>query len=589
MNYVLPPAKLETRIQKPLHSLWLKAAVVGSLWASVEIILGSFFHNLNLPLSGTILSFLGVYLLVSFFQRWKENGLIWRAGLICALMKSISPSAIILGPMIGIFTEALLLELFIFLFGKNLIGYMIGGAFAVFSTIVHKLVNLLITYGFDFINVIEALYHFCARQLHLDSVTPGYLVLILCCIYLVAGMVAAALGYRMGKKYSGSQDKSSSQDDVLLQWNTQMFTPVRHDFSLYFLLLNIASVILCLVLINYDFILLSLILSLAYISFSIYRYKSSLKRLKKISVWIQFFLITLVAAFLWTGISENEFFSTTGLVIGLKMNFRAILIIIGFSAISVELKNPLIKSILYRRGFASLYQSLGLAFSALPGIISSFPKPERDPKKWHFPLSVLYKKAEILLLQFEKEHSSRPDVVIVTGEIRQGKTTFTAKIVEILKNKGITPDGFLAAGIQENDKRVGFDLISLRSSRQIALCRKEVRQDWLKQGLYYFDPAGILAGKGMLASVNPESSQLVVIDEIGPMELNDQGWGTSIEKLCHTSYPPHLWVVRRNLVEIISRKWNVGTVYIFDIEKDPVEAVVSKLEEMISNPVNSSR
>ena len=577
---------MEILTHRPLNSLWLKAAVVGSLWASVEIILGSFFHNLNMPLSGTILSFIGVYLLVSFFQIWKESGVIWRAGLICALMKSISPSAIILGPMIGIFTEALLLEFFIFLFGKNLLGYMVGGAFAVFSTIIHKLVSLLITYGFDFINILAALYHFCVKQLHVDSVRPRYLILIIAGIYLVAGMVAAVLGYKTGKNYVKNRGRAVNQGDLTLQWNTQMFSAVfRHDFSLYFLVLNVAAVVLCLVLVNYDFVLLSIILSVLYISFCLYHYKSSLKRLKKFSVWIQFFIITLVAAFLWTGISEDDFFSMTGLIIGLKMNFRAILIIIGFSAISVELKNPVIKSILYRKGFASLYQSLGLAFSALPGIISSFPKPGKDHKKWHFPLSDLYKKAETLLVLFEKEHSTRPDVVIITGDIQQGKTTFTGKIADILMEKGILSDGFLAIGIHENGKRIGFDLLNLRTSRQIELCRTTMHPNWLKQGIFYFDPQGITIGNDILASVNPESSQLVVIDEIGPMELNNQGWGNSIEKLCRSAVPPHLWVVRRNLVDIISRKWNTGTIYIFDIGKDTIEEAVGKLEELMAEKV----
>ncbi len=105
-------------ISLPLETIWLKAAVVGGLWASVEIIVGSFLHNLRIPLSGSILAFFGVVLLIAFYKNWPDKGLIWRAGLICALMKSISPSAVILGPMIGIFLEALLLQLSITVLGE---------------------------------------------------------------------------------------------------------------------------------------------------------------------------------------------------------------------------------------------------------------------------------------------------------------------------------------------------------------------------------------------------------------------------------------------------------------------------------------
>src|SRR5674476_209526 len=185
---------METIIYKPLNSIWLKASVVGSFWASIEIILGSFLHNLKIPLSGMILSFISVYLLISFLQIWKENGLVWRAGIICALMKSISPSAIILGPMIGIFTEAMLIEIFIFAFGKNLIGYLIGGAFAVLSTILHKLVGLLILYGFDFIKILSDLYLFAVKQINLEHLSPTFLIILIVFIYIITGMAGAIAG-----------------------------------------------------------------------------------------------------------------------------------------------------------------------------------------------------------------------------------------------------------------------------------------------------------------------------------------------------------------------------------------------------------
>ena len=124
--------------QQPVpDSRWLQASVVGSLWASIEIILGSFMHNLQMPFAGTLLAMLSVMLLTAFHQRWRVKGLFWRAGLICALMKSISPSAILLGPMTGILAEALLLELVVRIAGANIVGYLLGGAVAVSSAIIH--------------------------------------------------------------------------------------------------------------------------------------------------------------------------------------------------------------------------------------------------------------------------------------------------------------------------------------------------------------------------------------------------------------------------------------------------------------------
>ena len=88
-----------------LSQQWIKAAVIGSIWAAIEIIGGSFLHNLKIPFSGTFLSMIAVFMLVAFSMHWKERGIIIRAGIIAALMKSISPSAVILGPMFAIFME----------------------------------------------------------------------------------------------------------------------------------------------------------------------------------------------------------------------------------------------------------------------------------------------------------------------------------------------------------------------------------------------------------------------------------------------------------------------------------------------------
>jgi hypothetical protein len=131
---------------KKLSPIWLKAAMLGSVWGSIEIIVGSFLHNLRIPFAGTVLAAIGVCLLVAGQFIWNERGLIWRAGLICALMKSISPSAVIIGPMIGIFSEALVLELFARSFRGASIGLLIGGGIAACLPFLQVLIGLLITF-----------------------------------------------------------------------------------------------------------------------------------------------------------------------------------------------------------------------------------------------------------------------------------------------------------------------------------------------------------------------------------------------------------------------------------------------------------
>jgi nucleoside-triphosphatase THEP1 len=293
-------------------------------------------------------------------------------------------------------------------------------------------------------------------------------------------------------------------------------------------------------------------------------------------------IITFAAAFLWNGFSNGVFFSMDGFIIGIKMNARAIIVVIGFASLSVELKNPVIKSVLYHRGFASLYQSLNLAFSALPFLLSNLSKPENS-KKFISKISFhgLLSQAEILFRLFEKEHLLRPEVIIITGDIHEGKTTFVQKIVTDLGKQKIRIAGFLSIGVDEDGTRTGFNLSDIGSSRQIELCsdKKDDKRIQLKR--FYFNQVALDLGNEILKQDNLSDKQLIVIDEIGPLELNDQGWSRSIENLTRSITIPQLWVVRKSLVQKISRRWNIGNVYVFDIADSTVNDVVNKIAELI--------
>jgi len=577
---------MELIASKPLKEIWLKASVLGSIWASIEILLGSFLHNLKIPFSGMILSLIGVWLIISFLQVWKERGLVWRAGIICALMKSISPSAIILGPMIGIFTEALLIEFFIFVLGKNMVGYLFAGVFAVLSSLLQKFFSLLILYGFDFLKILNDLYHFAVKQIGLSALSPLNLLIVITTIYAIIGMVGAMAGYFTGLKYTRNIQSPAENNEVILQFKNQFPNQsMGQNYSIIFLLLNILAIAIILFLINYDFHIASIISGLVYVGFCIHKYRNSLRRLRKISFWVSFIIITFAAAFLWNGFSQCAFFSINGLMVGLKMNARALIIIIGFAAISVELKNPLIKSLLYHRGFASLYQSMNLAFSALPFIISTLStqgskKASRFSRK---TLHGLLRQAEMLLNVFRKEHLQRPEVVIITGEVHNGKTTFTQKIVADLLGQNIRIAGFFSIGINENGIRTGFNLAEIGSSRQIELCSDKKDEKRLKYGRYYFNSDAISLGNEILNSNNLSDKQLIVIDEVGHLELNGQGWSNAIENITRTNTTPQLWIVRKSLVQKCTRRWNIGNAYIFDITENNIQQVENKLTEIISN------
>lgn len=93
-------------------------------------------------------------------------------------------------------------------------------------------------------------------------------------------------------------------------------------------------------------------------------------------------------------------------------------------------------------------------------------------------------------------------------------------------------------------------------------------------------------GNEILNSNNLSDKKLIVIDEVGHLELNGQGWIYAIENIIRSNTAPQLWIVGKRLVRKITMRWNIGNAYIFDIT-DSIHEVESKLSEIISNLIPS--
>jgi len=562
--------------QNKVSEVWLKASVVGALWASVEIILGSFFHNLRIPFAGTILAMNSVALMVAFNQVWKVKGLFWRAGLIAALMKSISPSAILLGPMIGIFTEALLMEITTRTFGRNIIGYIVGGALALSSTIVHKIVSLLVYYGFDFVTVLVNLYDYAVKQIGYPDLQPETALGFLLGIYVLLGVVSSIFGYFIGRKTAKTSAEHGQADTISLRLDKRLFgMDEGQKFSVKVLFLHIFIIAVCLVMINsYSFFLGSVFI-VVYVAFCIFYYKRSLRHLKRPFFWIQVLVLTMLATIFFNGFQSGNFFDQQGLMVGIKMNIRAILILVGFSAISVELRNPVVKSVLYRKGFSQLYLSVGLAFAALPSVIGQFTKPKQFLRKPFNTLSSVLLQADNLYSLFS-ESINKPKVIILTGEKHEGKTTFATNLAKALNAKGIAVGGFVAPGKFENNRRSAFNILDLKTGKQIPLCSIN-RTEGEAIGPFKFDPDGQHFGNQILSSENLKNIDVLFIDEIGPLEIKGQGWVSAIDKLMDDAGRTHIWIIRKGMVEEAIQKWGLMDVKVFDVSTAKIEVILHTL------------
>jgi len=555
---------------------WLKAAVIGSLWASLEIVIGSFLHNIHMPFAGTILGFFSLSLLIAFHQKWQDKGLILRAGIIAALMRSLSPSAIIIGPMVGIFLEGILLEASIRIFGKNKLGYFIGAFTTLSSNLLQKVVAILIFYGFDIVIVLENMYQYALKQLRFPSLKVTTLIAILIGLYAIVALFAVYLGRSAGKK---ALLQSNESLDIEFTDETNLFVsnPNRKQ-STWLLFIHLLLILVGLFILSYSPYYFSIPIIISYVILVKYKYPNSFKRMAKPKFWIQLFIIVIFAALFFNGFSADTFFNTKGLLAGIIMSFRAILLVTAFTAISFELRNPVVKAVLYKKGFSQLYISLGLAFGALPSLLEQIIKPKVLLKSPTKQIAHLINFSDNLLQSFQDEAGKDQKIMIISGKQRQGKTTFLKEVITQLEKENISFDGIIAEGIDHNSKREGFNLIHLKTHKSYSLATTTPTANFSQYGRFYFDKAVFAKINGLLRNT---TANFIIIDEVGPLEIQDKGWASAIEKLLEMNIPM-IWVVRKSLLAPVTDHWQISQAQVFDIGKYTPDKVVNAVKKQLS-------
>jgi len=186
---------------------------------------------------------------------------------------------------------------------------------------------------------------------------------------------------------------------------------------------------------------------------------------------------------------------------------------------------------------------------------------------------MIVREASLVYPALENELAGQTPVIIITGNVQEGKTSFLMQIVDALKKEELKINGFLARGIHEDGQRIGYDLEDISSGESLVYIRNTSSAGWYRHGKYYFSPEGESFGRQILEDAEVENTDLMIIDEIGPVELKGRGWALEIESLVNRGKIMQLWVVRRHLLKNVIRQWSIGDVMVQDVkEDDPREA-----------------
>ncbi len=560
---------------------WIKASIIGTIWAAAEIVLGSFLHNLRVPFSGNILTAIALVILISVSHKWREHGLYWRAGLICALMKTMSPSAVIFGPMIAIIAESMLLEASVRLFGRTFAGFVIGSMLAMSWNLFQKILNLLIFYGGKLVDLYSNLTNYAAKELNLKFDTFWAPLVLLLALYAAFGAAAAVVGIRTGRRILSRPAVEALVEKPSVR-PSESRSGQPFNYSLAWLAIDILLVAGALVIISQTKWIFWVITVIPVSVILAVRYKRAMRQLARPGFWITFVIITMLSALAFTAFQPGNTNIAEGVLIGIQMNFRALIIIVGFSALGTELYNPAIRKLFSRTHFRQLPLALELSAESLPSMIAAMPDLKTAIKDPASILSSMISHVESRLSEARAEQKRRKKVYIITGETGEGKTTFLLGLKDILKEKGIRVGGILAPRLMESDMTIGYDILDVSSGVTapfLRLTNPEIK------GVERFAQMeeGYRVGLKALNPENNRDSNLMIIDEAGPLEMRGEGWAGRLSQLLEINEWQIMIVVRKSLVNEMVRKFGIKDAAILEVGSIDCGKVVDEIMNSTEN------
>ena len=552
-----------------------RAALLGSLWAANEIVVGSFLHNVGFPFTGTLLASIGVCLMVAGVRLWDDRGVVWRAGLVCALMKSISPSAVILAPMIGIMTEATVLWLILLAFGSNRVACIIGGLLATVIPLLQQVINIVIAYGPDAARIYATLYDLAASWFGFHAITPLEAVIIVAVASGIPGAIAAWIGISVARRVPAipSPDRQPTTTDMLP--TLDRLAPGQ-QFSLSLLVMHIIVLLLVLVFsVQTPLEALTLCVA-AYVVMIYVRYPAFRRKIARPGLWLQFAAVATLAGFVlgWLGPMGSWW---NGIKSGLQMAVRALFVVTAFSAISVELRNPRLVNWLLRRGLGALGSALDAAFRSLPTMVAALGEHRGLLRR---PIETISRMFAVVLRELNEHHhnpGSGPRVYILTGAQGSGKTTLLGKLIPLIRQHGRSIAGIRAPVVIDLGIRTGYNVEDIRTGDMLPLCRTSNRNATVSTGPFGFDREGLRFGSAALSLDAVGQRDVVIVDEIGPLELTGGGWAPALRPLLESYDGTLLLVVRPDMLQSVLKRWNIQPAMVWEPDVHSAGEIAAQL------------
>jgi nucleoside-triphosphatase THEP1 len=143
-------------------------------------------------------------------------------------------------------------------------------------------------------------------------------------------------------------------------------------------------------------------------------------------------------------------------------------------------------------------------------------------------------------------------VLVLSGPVHAGKTTFLERVLPLWRARGLACAGFLSPAVTDEAGETGYDLVEIGSGRRRPYLRRRAEPGAERIGPYVFVPAALERARAIIRESGP--SRLLVVDEVGPLELRGGGLWPALRGALAAHWPALLLVVREDIVKDLAAR-----------------------------------
>ncbi len=170
--------------------------------------------------------------------------------------------------------------------------------------------------------------------------------------------------------------------------------------------------------------------------------------------------------------------------------------------------------------------------------------------------------------------------ILITGRPGIGKTTLCIKLYRLLKEKkNKVVCGIVSKEIRKDRKRVGFEFIELGTDNRYLLAHVDLKSKY-RIGKYYVSLENISKACRALEKA-AENCEIIIIDEIGPMELLSKDFIETVKKVFDSGKIVIATVHYRAKHELIEELKNRKDVKIFVVNEENRDGLHRKILKLI--------